>query len=105
MSNTNFSDDDVKTESSWTGPLRVLIIVLILSAAFLYYYFGPSVEDIQGNNPRASASDLPINISIAERDFVIPENYTQFWACSAWRRYGQGRAIRHSAKFRWILCR
>lgn len=78
MSNANFREDDVKTESSWTGPLRILVIVLVLSAAFLYYYFGPTVEDIQGNNPRASASDHPIDITVAGQIFHIPENYTQF---------------------------
>lgn len=78
MSDKGFGGEEVRTESSWAGPARILFITLILAGGFAYYYFGPSVQDIQGNNPRASTSDEPIDISIAGERFVIPENYTQF---------------------------
>jgi hypothetical protein len=71
-------DEDAHEESSWTTPLRVLVITLVLSIGFIYYYFGPTVDDIQGNIPVASVSDRPISLSIGGRSFVIPENYTQF---------------------------
>jgi hypothetical protein len=78
MSNREFYGDDVKTESSWAGPARILFITLVLAGGFLYYYFGPRVEDIQGSNPRASALSRPIHVQIGADTFSIPENYTVF---------------------------
>ena len=78
MTNREFYGEEVKTESSWAGPARILFITLILAGGFLYYYFGPRVEDIQGTNPRASALTRPISMTIGVDRFVIPENYTVF---------------------------
>jgi hypothetical protein len=78
MSNRDFYGDEVKTESSWAGPARILFITLVLAGGFLYYYFGPRVEDIQGTNPRASPSSKPIQMTIGVDSFTIPENYTVF---------------------------
>ena len=78
MSNRDFYGEDVKTELSWAGPARILFITLVLAGGFLYYYFGPRVEDIQGTNPRASAQSRPIPITVGIDTFSIPENYTVF---------------------------
>jgi hypothetical protein len=78
MSNREFYGEEVKNESSWAGPARILFITLILAGGFLYYYFGPRVEDIQGTNPRASALTRPIAVTIGIDKFIIPENYTVF---------------------------
>jgi hypothetical protein len=71
-------DEDVKTESSWAGPARILFITLILAGGFVYYYFGPSVDELQGNSPRASTSKEPVTVNVAGETFTIPQNYTQF---------------------------
>ena len=71
-------DEDAQEESSWTTPLRVLVITLVLSVGFVYYYFGPSVDDIQGNIPVASISEVPIELVVGGTTFIIPENFTQF---------------------------
>lgn len=71
-------DNNAKMESSWGTPLRVLVITLVFAIGFLYYYFGPSLNELQGNRPEASASELPITLSIGGRQFLIPENFTQF---------------------------
>jgi hypothetical protein len=78
MSNREFYGEDVRTESSWAGPARILFITLVLAGGFLYYYFGPRVVDIHGTNPRASARDRPIQMTIGVDTFKIPENYTVF---------------------------
>ena len=71
-------DDNAKMESSWGTPLRILLITLVFAIGFLYYYFGPSLNELQGNRPEASASETLIALSIGGRQFTIPENYTQF---------------------------
>ena len=78
MTSSDFRGEEVKTESSWAGPARILFITLILAGGFVYYYFGPSVEDIQGNNPKASTSRAPVTVTIAGETLTIPQNYTQF---------------------------
>ncbi len=71
-------DEDAREESSWTTPLRILIITLVLAGGFLYYYFGPTVDDLQGNTPVASPSTVPIELTVGGVKFSIPENFTQF---------------------------
>lgn len=56
----------------------MLLIVLVFASGFLYYYFGPSLNELQGNRPEASAHTTPITLVIGGAKFVIPENFTQF---------------------------
>lgn len=71
-------DDNARQESSWGTPLRILLITVLFAAGFLYYYFGPSINELQGNRPEASANTTLISLSIGGQHFTIPENYTQF---------------------------
>lgn len=71
-------DDNAHRDSSWGAPIRILLIVLVFATGFLYYYFGPSLNELQGNRPEASANTTLLSIQIGGADFVIPENYTQF---------------------------
>ncbi|TNE36804.1 MAG: hypothetical protein EP347_09945 [Alphaproteobacteria bacterium] len=71
-------DENAQEQSSWGTMLRVLAILLVLSGGLLYYYFGPSYDDIQGNTPEFSFSTVPVDLSVGGMRFVIPENYTQF---------------------------
>lgn len=73
------SDDEyVRERPAWIIPGLVLIGVLTFSGAFLYYYFGPTPSEILGLDPRASAADRKIETIVADRRFLIPENYTRY---------------------------
>ena len=69
-------DEEAKRESSWAAPVRIMVIILILSAGFLYYYFGPTVDEIQGNRPQSSPNENLIHLIVGATDFIVPENYT-----------------------------
>lgn len=71
-------DDSAQRESTWGTPLRILLIVLVFASGFIYYYFGPSLNELQGNRPEASAVTTPVALVIGGQKFVIPENFTQF---------------------------
>jgi hypothetical protein len=70
--------EEVKEESPWRYPAIIIVLTLILSGGVAYYYFGPSISDIRGDTPQASAKETPIHMEIGDSRFVIPENYTQY---------------------------
>jgi hypothetical protein len=72
------SDDEMHEESPWRYPLIIIIVTLALSGIVAYTYFGPSLEDLRGDTPEASARETPIHMEIGDSRFVIPENYTQY---------------------------
>ena len=63
---------------AWIIPAAIAAGVLILSGFFLYYYFGPTTKELLGLDPRASIDDTPVEALIADRRFLIPENYTRY---------------------------
>ncbi|MEM8987024.1 MAG: hypothetical protein AAGC95_09905 [Pseudomonadota bacterium] len=73
-----FGGEEVREESSWSYPLGILAATLILSAIFLYYYFGPRLEDIAGDTPKPTISEEEVSIVINNEAFQIPANYTVF---------------------------
>ncbi len=78
MSNYGIGGEEVRRESSWRYPLGIFLATLVLCAIFLYYYVGPSVDELGGNVPSPAISEEPIAISVAELNFAIPANYTVF---------------------------
>lgn len=79
MSNSyGFGGEEIKEESSWRYALGIFVATLILSAVFLYYYVGPSVDEFSGNKPSPAITEEPISISIAETTFAPPANCTVF---------------------------
>ncbi|MDO8839599.1 MAG: hypothetical protein Q7V31_11785 [Parvibaculum sp.] len=79
MARGSQSDDEyVRERPAWIIPALILIGVLTFSGAFLYYYFGPTPSEILGLDPRASSADRKIDTIIADRRFLIPENYTRY---------------------------
>lgn len=70
--------EEIHEESSWRLPARAALVLLILSGALLYYYLGPSIRDITGDNPDASSSSAPVLMTIGDTRFVIPANYTRY---------------------------
>lgn len=73
-----FGGDEVKEESSWRYPMGIFLATLILSAIFLYYYVGPSVDEFSGNAPSPAISEEPVTFSVAGATFNVPTNYTVF---------------------------
>lgn len=78
MTNYGIGGEEVRQESSWRYPLGIFLATLILCAIFLYYYVGPSVDELGGNVPSPAISEEPIAIDVASMKFAIPANYTVF---------------------------
>lgn len=70
--------EEIKEESSWRYPLAIFIATLVLCAVFLYYYVGPSAEDLTGNAPSPAVSEEPVAFTVGDLDFSVPTNYTVF---------------------------
>jgi len=82
MSNDDSTDDQVamqaKEDSSLTLPLTIIGVTLLVSAGFLYYYFGPSYNELTGNVADPSASKSPVSVSVEGHDFRIPANHMRY---------------------------
>ena len=78
MTTGGFGGEEIKRESSWRYSLSIFFVTLFLCAVFLYYYFGPSVDEIGGNVPSPAISEEQISLAVADREFRIPANYTVF---------------------------
>lgn len=78
MTNYGFGGDEIKSESSWRYPLLIFLATLILCAIFLYYYVGPSVDELGGNVPSPAVSEEPISLVVGGQQFAIPANFTVF---------------------------
>ena len=63
-SNYGFGGDEVREESSWRYPIGIFLATLVLCAVFLYYYVGPSVDDINGTVPSPTVSQDVVNLSL-----------------------------------------
>jgi len=69
---------EAKQDSSWTAPLTILGVTLLISFGFLYRYFGPTLTEIRGDTPDPSASDVPIVMDIGRARLIVPTNFTRF---------------------------
>lgn len=78
MTNYGIGGDEVREESSWRYPLGIFLATLVLCAIFLYYYVGPSVDELGGNVPSPAISEEPVRVSVSGVKFAIPANYTVF---------------------------
>lgn len=78
MTNYGVGGEEVRQESSWRYPLGIFLATLVLCAIFLYYYVGPSVDELGGNVPSPAISEEPVALSVAGVNFAIPANYTVF---------------------------
>jgi hypothetical protein len=73
-----FGGDEVKQESSWRYPLGIFMATLILCAIFLYYYVGPSVEEIRGDVPSPAITEEPVSVEISGHIFTPAANFTVY---------------------------
>ena len=73
-----FGGNEVKEESSWRYPLGIFMATLILCAIFLYYYVGPSVEEIRGDLPSPAITEEPVTVEISGHIFTPTANFTVY---------------------------
>jgi hypothetical protein len=78
MSNYGVGGEEIRQESSWRYPLGIFLATLILCAIFLYYYVGPSVDEIGGNVPSPAISEEAIAVTVGDMNFAFPANYTVY---------------------------
>jgi len=72
------SNSMVQERPAWVIPAAVAVGVAVFSAAFAYYYFGPTPSELLGLDPRASDSQEEVEMVIGDRHFLIPANYTRY---------------------------
>ena len=73
-----FGDGEIKEESSWRYPLGIFMATLVLCAIFLYYYVGPSVEEIRGDVPSPAITEEAVTVEIAGHHFSPAANFTVY---------------------------
>lgn len=76
--NYTATGDEIREESSWRYPLTILVITLLLSALFLYFYVGPSARDLAGENPKPTVSEERSQAVIGDVTLSVPANHTLF---------------------------
>ncbi len=74
--NYGFGGDEVREESSWRYLIGIFLATLVLCALLLYYYVGPSVDDINGTVPSPTVSQEKIRLSVNGNSFVVASHYT-----------------------------
>ncbi len=74
----SFGGEEVREESSWRYPFGIFLATLVLSAIFLYYYVGPSVDEISGNTPSPAITEEPVTFSVGGLAFSVPTNFTVY---------------------------
>lgn len=72
------NDQYVHERPAWLIPAAVMAGVIVFSAAFAYYYFGPTPSELLGLDPRASESTEQVDVEIGEMRFLIPANFTRY---------------------------
>lgn len=68
----------VHERPAWILPALVILAVAAFSGLFLYYYFGPTPEELLGHTPRASAESRKVEAVVGGTRFLIPENFTRY---------------------------
>ncbi|GGY49791.1 hypothetical protein [Parvularcula lutaonensis] len=70
--------EEVREESGWRYPLLIFVATLILSGFVLFFYFGPSPEEIAGDVPRPSVAEDSVILTVGGIPFDVPANHTVF---------------------------
>jgi hypothetical protein len=72
------SGELVHERPAWILPGLVILAVIAFSSLFLYYYFGPTPDELLGRSPRASTEHRKIEVVVGGTRFLIPENFTRY---------------------------
>ena len=72
------TDQYVHERPAWLIPAIVVLAVTAFSAAFGYYYFGPTPSEILGLDLRASDSSEKVDVTVGDSRFLIPANFTRY---------------------------
>lgn len=70
--------EEVREESGWRYPLLVFFATLVLSVFVLFYYFGPSADELAGDVPRPSLAEESVILTVGGMAFDVPANHTVF---------------------------
>ncbi|MEQ8745462.1 hypothetical protein [Pyruvatibacter sp.] len=70
--------DEVVERPPWLIPVLVALGVIVFAAIFLWYYVGPTTEEILGLAPEATDRLDKVQVSIVDVQLAIPANYTRF---------------------------
>lgn len=81
--NENQGGERIIRHSGWRPPLLIALGIAVFGVLFLIYYLGPTPSDIVGNNPKPTASQDRISLSVGGKNFSIPANYTRIPATRA----------------------
>lgn len=75
---TQRTQDEVVERPPWLIPLLVASGVVVFAAIFLWYYVGPTTDEILGLAPEATDRLHDVQISIGDIQLAIPANFTRF---------------------------
>lgn len=90
MTTGGIGGEEIQEESSWRYPLAIFLATLVLCAVFLYYYVGPSIDELGGNEPSPAISDERVTLTVGDLTIAVPANYTIY---PRDRRDGQRREV------------
>jgi len=77
---TRATQDEVVERPPWLIPVLVATGVVVFAAIFLWYYVGPTTEEILGLAPEATDNPADVLISIDDVQMAVPAHYTRFAA-------------------------
>ncbi len=72
------TSDEVVERPPWLIPLLVASGVIVFAAIFLWYYVGPTTEEILGTAPESTDRGERVHISIGDVQLAVPANFTRF---------------------------
>jgi len=69
---------DIVERPPWLIPLLITCGVIAFAALFLWYYVGPSAEELLGRAPEATASAELVQVRIGDVAMAVPASYTRY---------------------------
>ncbi len=75
---TRRAQDEVVERPPWLIPVLVAAGVVVFAAIFLWYYVGPTADEILGIAPEATDRMDAVQVSIGDVQMGVPANYTRF---------------------------
>jgi len=70
--------DEVVERPPWLIPLVVAVGVVTFAAIFLWYYVGPTTDELLGLAPEATDQVREVRVQVGDLPLAIPANFTRF---------------------------